>query len=172
MKPGISVRPCASMVCAPSTFVAAPDDTDTILPSRTTTEPRSMTPPLPSRMRALVTTRFCAVVVGGNAAIASSATQVTAKTVFIEDILPAGIVGPVWLKPDTTYGELICPCPAPSVTGGIDDSTLPGHRRRHVSDRIDFISPGTHIERRTPASFCTALGYLGARHLAGRATPE
>src|SRR5687768_3407564 len=59
MKPGITVIPFTSMTRAPAA-VAVPAATDTILPSRTTTEPRSMAPPLPSRIRALVITRFWA----------------------------------------------------------------------------------------------------------------
>ena len=60
MKPGITVIPFTSMTRAPAAAVALPAATDTILPSRTTTEPRSIAPPLPSRIRALVMTRFCA----------------------------------------------------------------------------------------------------------------
>ena len=59
MKPGITVIPFTSMTRAPWA-AAVPAATDTILPSRTTTEPRSIAPPLPSRIRALVITRFCA----------------------------------------------------------------------------------------------------------------
>ena len=58
----------------------APAATETILPSRTTTEPRSITPPLPSTIRALVTTRFCASDARGTA---TASRQRTAATSFI-----------------------------------------------------------------------------------------
>src|SRR5688500_17171986 len=60
MKPIRTVLPCASSRWAPTTAAAVPAATEAILPSRTTTEPRSITPPLPSMIRALTMTRFCA----------------------------------------------------------------------------------------------------------------
>jgi hypothetical protein len=52
MKPGIAVMPFASIVLRP--WVAAPADTDTILPARTITVPELITLPLPATMRAFV----------------------------------------------------------------------------------------------------------------------
>jgi len=60
MKPGITVLPRASIRRTPGTAAGRPAETDAILPPRTTTAPRSITAPVPSRIRAFVMTRFCA----------------------------------------------------------------------------------------------------------------
>src|SRR5215203_4062040 len=80
MNPGITVRPCASMRCTPDG--AAPDPTDTILPPRTTTAPRSMTPPLPSGIRALTMARSCAPASAGT--VSRNVRAMSAITVFME----------------------------------------------------------------------------------------
>ena len=49
MKPAIALMPLASMTW-PLVLAGAPAATDTILPPRTTIEPRSMTVPLPTTM--------------------------------------------------------------------------------------------------------------------------
>ena len=56
MKPGIALIPFASMTL-PLVDDGAPAATDTILPSRTTIEPRSITVALGPMMRALVIVR-------------------------------------------------------------------------------------------------------------------
>jgi len=76
MNPGITVRPCASMRVTPDG--TAPEPTDAILPPRTTTEPRSMTPPLPSRMRAFTMARSCAAVGGESRGDVKSVSTTTA----------------------------------------------------------------------------------------------
>src|SRR6185436_7997684 len=60
MNPAITVIPRASMVWVPACAAAAPAATDAIRPARTTSDPRSITWPLPTMMRALVMTRSCA----------------------------------------------------------------------------------------------------------------
>src|SRR6185436_4909446 len=59
MKPGMADMPLASIVC-PLVAAGRPADADTILPSRTTIEPRSMTEASGPMMRTLVIVRFCA----------------------------------------------------------------------------------------------------------------
>src|SRR5262249_15990895 len=59
MKPGITVLPFA-LIVRPAFAAGAAADTDAILPSRTTTDPRSITRPVPSRILAFVIVRFCA----------------------------------------------------------------------------------------------------------------
>ena len=56
MKPAIALMPLASMTW-PLVLAGAPAATDTILPPRTTIEPRSMTVPLPTTMWAFVIVR-------------------------------------------------------------------------------------------------------------------
>ena len=59
MNPGIADMPFASIVW-PLFDDGAPAATDTILPPRTTIEPRSITVPLPTTMCAFVIVRSCA----------------------------------------------------------------------------------------------------------------
>jgi hypothetical protein len=59
MKPAIADIPFAS-ITVPLDDAGAPAVTDTILPARTTIEPRSMTVPLPTTMWAFVMVRSCA----------------------------------------------------------------------------------------------------------------
>ena len=59
MKPAIALMPFASMTW-PLVRGGAPAVTDSILPPRTTIEPRSMTVPLPTTMWAFVIVRSCA----------------------------------------------------------------------------------------------------------------
>ena len=59
MKPAIALMPPASMTW-PLVLAGAPAATDTILPPRTTIEPRSITVPLPTTMCAFVIVRSCA----------------------------------------------------------------------------------------------------------------
>ncbi|PYQ96429.1 MAG: hypothetical protein DMF96_18510 [Acidobacteria bacterium] len=54
MNPGASTNPCASMVRA---AVPVTRPTPAMRPSRTATEPATGGPPVPSMMRALVTSR-------------------------------------------------------------------------------------------------------------------
>ena len=56
MKPAIALMPFASMTW-PAVRAGAPAVTDSILPPRTTIEPRSMTVPLPTTMWAFVIVR-------------------------------------------------------------------------------------------------------------------
>src|SRR6188768_830792 len=82
MQPGIALSPFTSMT-RPAVDAGAPADADTIFPPRTTIEPRSMTVPLPTTMRALVMVRSCAA---SGAAVAR--TRTSARRVgFIEFIL-------------------------------------------------------------------------------------
>jgi hypothetical protein len=53
MNPGIADMPFASIVI-PLAVAGAPGVTDAILPPRTTIDPRSMTVPLPTTIRAFV----------------------------------------------------------------------------------------------------------------------
>ncbi len=73
MKPGITVRPPASTTL-PEPAGAAPARTERITPPSTTMVPLAISPPAPSRMRALVTTKFCA-----HAAVETTAPQRIAK---------------------------------------------------------------------------------------------
>ncbi len=59
IRPGITVLPPASIV-RPLAAAGAAADTDAILPSFTTTEPRLITWPVPSMIRAFVIVRFWA----------------------------------------------------------------------------------------------------------------
>src|SRR5688572_24563483 len=59
ISPGMTVLPPALMVVPPAA-AGAVAETETILPSRTTTVPRSMTRPVPSRILPFVIVRFCA----------------------------------------------------------------------------------------------------------------
>src|SRR5207253_2616162 len=59
MNPGIAVMPLASIV-RPLAADGAPAVTDTIFPPRTTIDPRSITVPLATMIRALVIVRSCA----------------------------------------------------------------------------------------------------------------
>src|SRR5678815_3952399 len=61
IKPGMTVLPPALMA-RPTVAVGAVAETEAILPARTTIAPRSITRPVPSRMRALVIVRSCACV--------------------------------------------------------------------------------------------------------------
>src|ERR1700742_844923 len=60
MKLAITVMPWASILAPAAPLCASPAPTETILPSFTTTAPRSMTLPVPSMMWALLITRFWA----------------------------------------------------------------------------------------------------------------
>ena len=73
MKPGITVRPPASMRTALAGAPEALAPTAAMRPSRTTTVPRSMALPVPSRMRALLITRSCAAAGRARQQLASSA---------------------------------------------------------------------------------------------------
>ena len=59
MKPGMALMPRASIVW-PLAADGAPAAAETILPARTTIEPRSITVPLPTTIRAFVIVRSCA----------------------------------------------------------------------------------------------------------------
>src|SRR5438093_4851511 len=59
MKPGIALMPLASSTW-PAGADGAPAATDTIFPPRTTIDPRSITVPLETMIRALVIVRSCA----------------------------------------------------------------------------------------------------------------
>ena len=58
----------------PADPAAPPAPTEISLPSLTVTEPRSMTLPVPSMIRALVMTRFCAEAASANPNAAQPAT--------------------------------------------------------------------------------------------------
>ena len=62
MNPGIAVMPRRSIAASPAAS-AVPDTTDAMRPPRITIEPRSITLPLPTTIRAFVMTRSCATAV-------------------------------------------------------------------------------------------------------------
>jgi len=101
MKPGITVIPLASMTRAPGAL-AAPAATDTILPSRTTMEPRSIAPPVPSRMRALVMTSACPAASGATPTISNMTTATRARILCMARIID----GLAWGFRSTVSGRI------------------------------------------------------------------
>src|SRR5688572_29526387 len=89
MKPGITVMPCASMVCAPEGAVVS-WEREVILPPRTAIAPRSMMLPLPSRIRAFVMTRLGAPGSCARPVLPRSTKQIRTRGRFITVILADG----------------------------------------------------------------------------------
>src|SRR5678815_2665812 len=85
MKPGIAVMPFAS-ITFPLVVAGAPAAADTILPPRTTMDPRSMTVPLATTIRALVIVASCAY--SESVRNSRQASVVRVKR-FIDSFLPA-----------------------------------------------------------------------------------
>ena len=88
IKPGITVLPPA-LIVRPPPAAGAVAETDTILPSRTTTAPRSITRPVPSRIRAFVMVRFCALAPTARNKT-TAVTPLTRVNVLIVNGLPNG----------------------------------------------------------------------------------
>jgi hypothetical protein len=87
MKPAIALMPFASMIW-PVARAGAPAITDSILPPRTTIEPRSMTVPLPTTMWAFVIVRSCAA--AGAPALATRPKASRAVVTLFMSVSPLG----------------------------------------------------------------------------------